>query len=119
MFRVLRPVELMHRPNLRSGVPACVCHHLRINSPFPSVRNAERKRAAVPALPMKSSAFRAGIFPPKPVTVISQFWLIKLNIKAQGLQRFGKVTRVIGKEGVGKASFSVCKGGDQQGAIGQ
>ena len=40
-------------------------------SPYPSVRKAERNLAAVPALPMKSSALFEGILPPKPVTIIS------------------------------------------------
>ena len=50
-------------------------------SPFPSVRNAERKRAAVPALPIKRSAFFAGIFPPKPFIVILEFSGARLTLK--------------------------------------
>ena len=91
----------------------------KIYSPLPRVRNAERNLAAVPALPMKSSAFVAGIFPPKPVTVIVVIGFIQLNIKAEGLQGFGKVTRVIGEEGIGQMRGSIGEGCNQQGAIGQ
>ena len=45
--------------------------------------------------------------------------LIQLNRKAKSLQGFSKVTRVVGKEGIGKACGPMCQRGDQQSAVRQ
>ena len=44
---------------------------------------------------------------------------IELDVEAEGLQGSGKVTRVVGEEGVGQTRGSVRERGDQQGAVGK
>ena len=45
--------------------------------------------------------------------------LIKLDVKAEGLQSAGKIARVIGEEGVRYMCRSVRERSNKQGAIGQ
>jgi hypothetical protein len=63
--------------------------------------------------------FGGGDFPAQACDGHFVVGFVQLNVEAEGLKGFGKVTRVVGEEGVDKAGLSAGEGGDEQGAVGQ
>ena len=95
----------------------CATPSIRYTPPFADAQSAVRKRAAVPARPVKSSASARGDRAAAPLDPDPVRGLVLLDAEAEAAERLGHDPRVLAEQRPGEGHRAVAERGEQERAV--